>query len=213
MESQVELRIKEKYPFFSSSLVDEMVAYGMLAKVKAGTELMKAGQYVKVLPLVLEGALRVFIKKEEKEFLLYYIEPTESCVMSFSSILSDSPSKVYAVVEKSGEVLLLPVGKVLDWSRSNPEFNKLLFNQYQIRYNDLISSIDQILFSNLEERLLGYLKKRTKLNNGAAIRLTHKEMALDLGSSREVISRLLKKLERDGCICAQNGAWTLKNKE
>lgn len=209
MENKVESRLKEKYPFFPPALVKEIMAYGMLAKVESGKELLKEGQYVKVLPLVLEGTLRVYIKSNDREFLLYYIEPQGSCVMSFSSILTDSPSKVFATVEKDGEVLLLPVGKILEWSRAYPGFNQLFFSQYQHRYNDLIFSIEQILFGNLEERLLAYLEKRIALNQGNSVQITHREMARDLGSSREVISRLLKKLENEMLTREENGSWNL----
>ncbi|MCB0662648.1 MAG: Crp/Fnr family transcriptional regulator, partial [Saprospiraceae bacterium] len=140
------------------------------------------------------------------------IEPKESCVMSFSSIYSDSPSKVFAEVEKSGEVLLLPVGKIKEWSKAYPAFNQLFFNQYQNRYDDLIQTINQILFGNLEDRFVSYLEKKIKLNGGNPLQITHREMAKDVGSSREVISRLLKKLETTGLITIEDEGLKFKIK-
>ncbi|MEZ4950810.1 MAG: Crp/Fnr family transcriptional regulator [Saprospiraceae bacterium] len=198
--NDLSLELERKFPYFPPELREDMMQYGMLAQLEAGKEILKEGQFVKVLPLVLEGSLRVFLKNENKELLLYFIEPRESCVMSFSSILSSSPSKIFAETETDCKVVLLPIGKIKSWTETYPAFNLLFLKHYQHRYEDMLTTINQVMFESLETRLIDYLKLRTSKNGNLPIQLTHTEMAKDLGTSREVITRMLKKLEVSGRI-------------
>jgi CRP/FNR family transcriptional regulator len=175
-------------------------AHAILKEVPQGTEILREGQYVKVIPIVLEGLIKVFSRHEEKELLLYYIKPQESCIMSFSAGMKNEPSKIFAVTEEDTTALLLPTDKVALWVRDYPEVNQLFFQQYNLRYSDLLTTIHQLLFERMDKRLLDYLVNKSLLTGRNPIKISHRQIAAELGTAREVISRIMKKLENDGKI-------------
>lgn len=178
----------------------ELEAHAILKEVPQGTEILREGQYVKVIPIVLEGLIKVFSRHEEKELLLYYIKPQESCIMSFAAGMKNEPSKIFAVAEEDTSALLLPTDKVAQWVREYPEVNQLFFQQYNLRYSDLLTTIHQLLFERLDKRLLDYLVNKSLLTGRNPIKISHRQIAAELGTAREVISRIMKKLENDGKI-------------
>ncbi len=178
----------------------ELEAHAILKEVPQGTEILREGQYVKVIPIVLEGLIKVFSRHEEKELLLYYIKPQESCIMSFSAGMKNEPSKIFAVTEEDTSALLLPTDKVAQWVREYPEVNQLFFQQYNLRYSDLLTTIHQLLFERMDKRLLDYLVNKSLLTGRNPIKISHRQIAAELGTAREVISRIMKKLENDGKI-------------
>ncbi|MBK8831130.1 MAG: Crp/Fnr family transcriptional regulator [Saprospiraceae bacterium] len=178
----------------------ELEAHAILKEVPQGTEILREGQYVKVIPIVLEGLIKVFSRHEEKELLLYYIKPQESCIMSFAAGMKNEPSKIFAVAEEDTSALLLPTDKVALWVRDYPEVNHLFFQQYNLRYSDLLTTIHQLLFERMDKRLLDYLVNKSLLTGRNPIKISHRQIAAELGTAREVISRIMKKLENDGKI-------------
>ncbi|MBL0006836.1 MAG: Crp/Fnr family transcriptional regulator [Saprospiraceae bacterium] len=178
----------------------ELEAHAILKEVPQGTEILREGQYVKVIPIVLEGLIKVFSRHEEKELLLYYIKPQESCIMSFAAGMKNEPSKIFAVTEEDTTALLLPTDKVALWVRDYPEVNQLFFQQYNLRYSDLLTTIHQLLFERMDKRLLDYLVNKSLLTGRNPIKISHRQIAAELGTAREVISRIMKKLENDGKI-------------
>lgn len=181
-------------------LKQEMLEKGKLMTIPAGTEVLREGQYVQVVPLVLEGLLKVFSSYEDKELLLYYIAPAESCIMSFSAGLWHTPSKVFAIAEEDTEALLLPVDLLRDWVKKYPPLNDLFFQQFNKRYEDMLQTIHQVLFEKMDKRLYDYLKEKAKNLGTERIDLRHHQMARELGTAREVITRVLKKLEKEQLI-------------
>lgn len=182
------------------NLRKELETHAILKEVPQGTEILREGQYVKVIPIVLEGLIKVFSRHEEKELLLYYIKPQESCIMSFAAGMKNEPSKIFAVAEEDTTALLLPTDKVALWVRDYPEVNQLFFQQYNLRYSDLLTTIHQLLFERLDKRLLDYLANKSLLTGRNPIKISHRQIAAELGTAREVISRIMKKLENDGKI-------------
>ena len=172
--------------------------------IEKGTELLRDGQYVKVVPIVLSGNIKVFIKNDDKELLLYYIKPNESCIMSFSAFIENAPSKVFAITEEKSEIMVIPVSEIDSILKDYPEFNRLFYGLYNERYIDLIKTINSVLFDKLDSRIMTYLKDKSALLNTNQIKVTHKQIALDLGSSREVISRTIKKLEIERKVILHN---------
>ncbi len=189
--------LEQKLPQLPADLRQEILEKGILKNFPAGTEILREGQYVKVVPLVLEGSIKVFSSHDDKELLLYYIEPSESCIMSFSAGLWNSPSKVRAVAEEDTVVLLLPVDLVNRWVREHPKLNELFFRQFNQRYDDLLNTIHQLLFEKMDKRLMDYLREKSELLGSRFLDLRHHQIARELGSAREVISRVMKKLERE----------------
>jgi len=188
----------------SKPLIDALQKVSTIIEVDKGVELLRDGQYVKVVPLVLNGAVRVFIKNDDKELLLYYIKANESCIMSFSAFIENVPSKVFAITEEKSEVMVIPVTEIDAILKQFPEFSRLFYSLYNERYVDLIKTINSVLFNKLDSRVLDYLKEKSELIDSDEIQITHKQIALDLGSSREVISRTLKKLEIDQKVILSN---------
>lgn len=197
--------IRQQLEFLEKELVDEFDQYGQLMTVSADTTILREGQYVKVIPLVLKGFIKVYISGEDKELLLYYIQARESCVMSFSAGRENSPSRIYAICEEETTLLALPVEQVNKWVNKYSSFINLLYNQFNLRYLDLIDTIDQLIFKSLDVRLYNHLKELSRLKNKKLIKVRHQQLANELGSAREVISRMLKKLERETKISQHKG--------
>jgi CRP/FNR family transcriptional regulator len=178
----------------------EIETHGILKEIPRGTEILREGQYVKVIPLLLDGLIKVYSAHEEKELLLYYIKPRESCIMSFSAGMKNEPSQIYAVTEEDTTALLLPTDQVRQWTRQFPDINQLFFQQYNLRYTDLLTTIHQLLFERMDKRILDYLVNKAELTGRNPIKISHRQIAAELGTAREVVSRLLKKLENEGKI-------------
>ncbi|MCB0401321.1 MAG: Crp/Fnr family transcriptional regulator [Flavobacteriales bacterium] len=178
-----------------------------------GTEILREEQYVKVLPIVLNGLVKVYSRFDDKELLLYYIAPSQSCVMTFYAALKNTPSKVFAVTEEDTQLLLIPVQHLPAWMREYSDFNDLFYNQFNLRYSELLDTIGHLLLDRMDKRLYDHLNTKSQLLNGAPIKMSHNQIANELGTAREVITRVLKKLETDGKV-EQNpdgikiiGAW------
>ncbi len=203
------MNVKEIFPNLSQQLANEIMAKSSIVEVPENIEVMREGQYVKAVPIVTGGLVRVYTRNEDKELLLYYIQPGESCIMSFDACLKNVPSKVYASTEKDSSVLLMPTDNVFRWMREYPEFNSLFFLQYNLRYTELLNMINQLLFEKMDVRILDYLKAKMKINGKNPIKISHRQIANDLGTAREVVSRVMKKLEHEGkvkqlqktCVC------------
>ena len=193
-------KLERKLPPLPLKLKNEILEKGILKTVPAGTELLREGQYVKVVPLVLEGLIKVFGSYEDRELLLYYIEPTESCIMSFSAGLWNAPSKVFAVTERDSELLLLPVQLMNEWVKEYPSLNNLFFQQFAKRYEDLLLTIHHLLFDKMDKRLYEFLKMKSELFGETTLDLRHHQIAREMGTAREVVSRVIKKLEKENKV-------------
>ncbi|MFB6319453.1 MULTISPECIES: Crp/Fnr family transcriptional regulator [unclassified Saccharicrinis] len=189
----------------SAELIELIKANSTTIDVPRNTEVMYEGQYIKNIPIVIKGLVKVFIKNEDKELLLYYIQPDESCIMTFNASLDNSPSRVFASTEEDSSVVLMPVDKVFKWLKEYPEMNVLFFKHYNARYSELIEMINHILFNKMDVRLLNYLKSKIKVKNQNPIRISHKQIANDLGTAREVVTRILKKLEYENKVQQNSG--------
>ena len=192
--------IAQALHYLSPDLVSEISASAIIKEIPKDNEILREGQYVKVIPIVLEGLIKVFTRHKDKELLLYYIRPKESCIMSFSSSLKNEPSKVFAITEEDTTALLLPVDKVSDWINQFPDINTLFFQQYNLRYSELLDTIHHVLFDKMDQRLLDYLKEKVRVTNNNPLKLSHRQIADELGTAREVISRTMKKLETENLV-------------
>ncbi|MBK9416424.1 MAG: Crp/Fnr family transcriptional regulator [Flavobacteriales bacterium] len=195
-----EVRLRKAMAGLDAALIDAMIAKGRCVEVPAKVELLHEGGYVKELPVVLDGLVRVYIGHEEKELLLYHIRPAESCVMSFSALLGRSPSRINAVTERPSHLLLVPEVEVRGWLRDHPSFADLMFKLYDERYADMLRTVEQVAFGDLPTRLLDHLHRMAGVNGSEWLDVRHSKLAQELGSAREVITRTLKKLERDGRV-------------
>ena len=160
---------------------------------------VSVGDKMEYIPFVMEGNVRVYIENEDlnKELLLYYVEGGHTCMMSIIAGLSDKISKVSAEAEMNSTLMLIPVNKIREWQLKYEKWNDLIMDLFVNRYYDLISTIEELSFKKIEDRLLLYLKNYTDKSGYVVLNKTNKEVAKDIASSREVVSRTLKKLLND----------------
>jgi CRP/FNR family transcriptional regulator len=194
------LFIETKFSYLGKSLIQEILNISDIKSFPANTVLMREGQYIKVIPILLTGLVKVSTQVEDKELLLYYIKPEQSCIMSFSSCLKNEKSKTFAITEEETRILLMPAEKIASWVTEFPAINRLFYQQYDLRYSELIDTINHLLHHKLEKRLLTYLSEKITVTGKNPIKISHKEIAAELGTAREVISRLVKKLEKQGVL-------------
>lgn len=193
----------------SNPLIEDIVKSSNVRHFVSGTELIQEGQFIQAIPFVLSGLIKVYRQYDEKELLLYYIEPDQSCIMSFSSAISNEPSRIFAITEEDTEVLLLPVVNVHSWIREYPEINTLFFSQYNIRYQELLETIRQLLYDKLDKRIYEYLVEKCRVKCTNTLDIKHRQIALEVGTAREVVSRIMKKFEKEGKISQEEGIITL----
>ena len=188
------------------ALKDEITAISKIVSIKAGTVILKQGAYIKIIPLLVSGLAKVFKEDEDgNEVLLYYIKPGESCVMSVTTLVRNETSKVKAIIEEDAEVVVIPSDKAMVIAKKYPKWNEFIYDLFNMKFEDLLTVIKILTFSKKDIRLLEYLKKEVSLKNNTVLHTTHQQIAYELGSSREVISRLLKKLENEGFISLNHG--------
>jgi CRP/FNR family transcriptional regulator len=174
--------------------------------------ILRESSYIKAIPIVLQGSLRVMRTEEDgRELLLYYIKAGESCIMSFLGGIHDDTSKINAVAEEKTELLLIPIDKISLLVKDFPEWLDYIFKLYHKRFEELLDVVDAIAFKKLDERILDFVKNKAKLSNSKVINLTHEQIANELGSARVVVSRLLKQLESEGVVELGRNKITLCN--
>ncbi|MDC8003678.1 Crp/Fnr family transcriptional regulator [Aureisphaera galaxeae] len=186
------------FPLLERSLLEEMEASASIKSFAAGEYIVRQGQYIRFLPMVLSGNVKVFNQEDAIQFLLYYIASGETCIFSFAHILNEGPSEFSAIAELDSELLLLPMDKVRLWLTKYPSFCNMVLKDYQKHYEDLLHTTKQIVCHNLESRLLNYLQNKSEREQSDVLKISHQDIADDLGTSREVISRLMRKLAADG---------------
>lgn len=163
--------------------------------------LIREGQFISNFPLVINGLIRITRNNEEgNELLLYYLRENEVCAMSLTCCMANQTSNVNAVAEEKTEVILLPVDLLDKWMCKYPTWKQFVMQTFQIRFRELINTVDSIAFMKLDERLVKYFTDRFQKSGVTSLNITHQDLALQLNTSREVISRLLKKLENDNKI-------------
>jgi CRP/FNR family transcriptional regulator len=179
-------------------LIDMLAEKCQIHSFKKGEVILRNGQYIQVIPLLISGLVKVYREGEEEgEVLLYYIKSGESCAMSMTALIKNETVKVKGVVEEDAEILLVPAIDAVSIAQNYPVWNAFIYDLFSNKYDELLTVISTLTFSNKDVRLYKYLKQQAELKDSNVLAKTHQEIALDLGSSREVISRLLKKLEND----------------
>lgn len=192
--------ISDKFGFLGSDFSTELKKHAILTNIKAKTEVIREGQKNKFVPFLIKGLIRVFSLNDGRELIYYYIRPNDSCLMTFSSIFTDYTSRIYAVAEEDSEVILIPVAVVHEWLIKFPQINRLFYGEYEKRFADVMDMVNDAVFHKLDKRVLNYIKQQISATGNNPIKLTHREIANHLGTSREVVSRVLKKVENEGEI-------------
>ena len=161
-----------------------------------GSVILDENANIRSIPIVISGSIRVMRTDDEgKELLIYYIKPGESCIMSFLGGIHHETSKIKAIAEEDVEIYLVPLEKVGEMIRGNSEWLDYVFRLYHKRFEELLEIVNTLAFRNIDDRIFIYLKEKANLNGSKEIHITHQHIAEELGTSRVVISRILKQME------------------
>ena len=194
--------LKEGYGhIFEEALINEILQVGTFKEIPEGFKLMEIGEYVRGMPLLVSGAIKVLREdKDGDELLLYYLEKGDTCSMTLTCCMGDSKSEIRAIAETDAKLIMVPIQKMDEWTAKYKSWRNFVFESYHNRFNELLHTLDSIAFDKMDMRLVAYLKEKARITKEDIIHNTHQEIAYDLHSSRVVISRLLKKLEQMGKI-------------
>lgn len=194
--------LKANYGYvFEDALLQEISQVGSYKEIPEGFTLMDIGQYVKSMPLLISGAIKVMREDNDgDELLLYFLERGDTCAMTMTCCMGHSKSEIRAVAELDTKLVMIPVQKMEEWTGKYKSWRNFVFQSYHNRLMEMLETIDSIAFLKMDERLHKYLKDKVHVTNDNVIHNTHQEIAYELHTSRVVISRLLKKLEKTGII-------------
>lgn len=182
--------------FTEPEFKEELLQHGKLLSFNKGDIIVRDGQYVKFLPIVLKGAIRVFQQSEDREILLYYVRAEETCTMSLAAAYFNNKSTSHGVVTEPTDVLIFPASLIDQWQLKYPSWNRYVMQMFRTRYDQLISSFQGVAFEHIDARVLEYLKSTARKEDSQFVNLSHQQLADELGTTRVVISRILKEYER-----------------
>lgn len=189
----------ENYEYlFEPELINEITEVGVVKKLKAREVIIDYGQELRHIPLLINGALKIIRQNENgDELLLYFLEEGDTCAMSLSCCVRQTQSEIQAIAERDSTLILIPIEKMGEWMRKYEGWMSFVFESYNNRFNEMLESIDSLAFNNMHDRLFKYIKNKVMIDKSTTLEITHQEIALDMNSSRVVISRLLKSLENE----------------
>lgn len=190
--------LKENYGhLFEAALLDEINQVGTFKEIPEGFVMIDIGSYVKSMPLLVSGAIKIIREDNDgDELLLYFLEKGDTCAMTLTCCLGETKSEIRAIAETDAKLIMIPIQKMEEWSAKYKSWRNFVFKSYHDRLNEMLETIDNIAFLKMDERLLKYLNEKARLTNDNTVHNTHQEIAYELHTSRVVISRLLKKLEK-----------------
>ncbi|MBL7778537.1 MAG: Crp/Fnr family transcriptional regulator [Chitinophagales bacterium] len=186
---------------FEKELVQELFQYGDVVHFQAGDIIMDYGKYVRMMPIILSGTVKVLRKDDNgKEILLYYLSDNESCSMAYGCCIASKKSEVKAVAEDDGKLLAIPFVKLTDWLCKYDTWRNYFFNSFNERFVELLNSIDIMAFGNMDKRVREYLKEKSERSGSSIVKVSHYKIAEELATTRVVVSRILKQFENDGLV-------------
>ena len=192
--------LSARFEQLEPELKDEILRIGTLKEVQPGDILLKSGQIINHTMLLLDGRLKIYREDEDgSEFLMYYLEPGNACAMSIMCAMNNERSQIMAVAETDATLLSIPFEATGEWLNKFRSWDEFIIKTYRARFEELLHTLDNIAFRSMDERLLFYLKRLSE-TEGDVLHTSHQQIATDLNSAREVISRLLKKMEQRGAV-------------
>ena len=196
-----DLHLSQFFPSFQKDLISDIEEHCSIMDVTAGTIIMKTGQYIRNTVLVVKGKIKIYREDEEgNEFFMYYLLPGQACAISMICASKAKTSQIMAKVEEDAELIMIPLQLMDKWMTEFKSWYEFVIDTYRSRFEEVLIVIDQIAFRGMDERLEFYLQRNAKANDTKHIKASHQEIATDLSTSREVISRLLKKMEQRGLV-------------
>ena len=195
-------KLEEYYSVvFEKELLDEIAEVGTYKKVRENELLLDIGDTFHHIPLILTGAIKISREtKKGDEIVLYFLERGDTCTITFGSGIQSNKSKVRGIAEKDSELIFIPVEKLDEWMIKYASWRSFVIDSYDLRLNEMLEAIDTLAFLKMDERLYKYLVDKVQIMRSTELHTTHQEIAIDLNTSRVVVSRLLKQLENEGRI-------------
>lgn len=190
---------KDVFPqLLDKDLINEILALGVYKSLKQNDVLIARGEYIRSVPLVISGTLKVYrVSDEGKEIFLYYLTAGDTCADSIQCCFTNRKSQVKAIAEEDSEVIMVSISDINRWTATYKSWKEFIMLSFKEKFSQLLETLDAIAFQKMDERLLLYLQEKQKVWGKTEMQLTHQEIATDLNTSREVISRLLKTLENE----------------
>ena len=186
------------FPNLEDGLYDAILEHAEIKEIPAGTPLLKVGQNIRSTMMVVEGTVKLYQENEEgDEYFMYYISPGQACAVSMVCSFQAEQSQVLAKALTNVTLLTIPIKYMDEWLSKFKSWHYFVIKTYRTRFEELLKTVNEVAFKNMDERLEFYLKQQVE-KFGTTLKLTHQEIATDLNSSREVISRLMKKMEENG---------------
>jgi len=199
--NEFEKEIAGKFPMLEKELIEEIVQVSEVRTIKEGEVMMRTGQYIKSTLLVFNGLIKIYREDDEgNEFFMYYIDGGKACALSLLCAQKQDTSEIMAKAVTDATILSIPLSYTDQWMTKYKSWNQFALGSYRERFEELLQTIDHIAFRNMDERLVFYLKRHQEKLHSNNIPLSITEIAQELNSSREVISRLLKKLSDKGLV-------------
>lgn len=206
MEETVMELVKQSFPFFESGLRTAISKEGNLKEFEMDEELIREDQFIRSFPIVLSGLIKVSRTDETgKELLLYYLRPGEVCTVSLICCMDRTRSRVKAIAEEKTTAIAVPVELLDSWMTEYQTWKEYVMRSMQLRFDELLYTLDSIAFLNMDERLEKFFRDRYQTNGKTIFHGSHQDVAMAMNSSREVISRLLKQMEKKGMISLSRG--------
>jgi CRP/FNR family transcriptional regulator len=193
--------LKKIFPSFSSELIQDIKANEIIKDFSAGEVIMRTGQYIKNTVLLVKGTIKVYREDSDGgEFFMYYLQPGQACALSMVCAIKNEKSQIMAKVVEDAEIIMLPLTMMDKWMMEHRSWYEFVVGSYRNRLEEVLEVIDSIAFRAMDERLEFYLKRQVEACGCKELKLSHQEIGSDLNTSREVISRLLKKMEQRGLV-------------
>jgi len=183
-----------------AAVIDALLRLGIMKHIEPGAIILGEKSKTRSIPFVISGSVKVLRIDEDKELVLYYLQPGENCIMSLMAGLFQDVNNVRMVAEDRCEITYVPIEAMQQAMLDNPELLIYIFQIYHRRFIEILDVIDAIAFRRLDDRLLQYLERKAEITGNRSLILTHEQLAQELGSAREVMSRLLKQMENNKLV-------------
>jgi len=202
--------IEAYHPIFELQLLTEIDESARFMECKAGEILIDVGQYIKTMPLLIHGAIKILREDiREGELLLYFLEKGDTCAMTLSCCLGNKQSEIRAVAETDVMLAMIPVAKMEEWLVKYASWRNFVFRSYNTRLEEMLGAIDNLAFHKMDSRIMNYLEELAKVGQSRTLNKSHQEIADALNTSRVVVSRILKVFENEGKIKLNRNTITL----
>lgn len=205
--------LTEQFPMFSEpELIEEIMKVAFIHEVNEGDILIDIGETIVNMPLLIEGSMKIVREDEEgNEIFLYYVSAGNTCAASITSGFGSHKSTIRAIVEEKATFLAIPIQNIEYWMIKYPSWRKFVLNTYNARFEEILKVVDLLAFKKMDERIASYLKDKAATHHSSIVKLSHQDIATDLNTSREVVSRILKHMEKDNLIKIGRGQITLNS--